>query len=95
LTWVFRNAKFLLLLSKKRETFAFLILTGDYMNKKLATLLFAIGFGAAAGSALAFPGDDPTCEQQCFTTYQANLAAGQDPDQARMDYMDCRDRCGI
>jgi len=65
------------------------------MNKKLATLLFAIGIGAAAGSALAFPGDDPTCEQQCFTTYQACQAAGEDPLQCRMDHMDCRDRCGI
>jgi hypothetical protein len=65
------------------------------MNKKLATLLFAIGIGASAGSALAIPGDPLTCDQQCFRTYQACKASGVDPLQCQMDHSECRDRCGI
>ncbi len=65
------------------------------MNKKLATLLFAIGMGASAGSALAVAGDPPSCSTSCFNTYLACKAAGVDPDECMMDLSACRDRCGI
>jgi hypothetical protein len=65
------------------------------MNKKLATLLFAIGIGASAGSALAIPGDPLPCSTQCFNTYKACKAAGVDLAQCDMDFSACRDRCGI
>lgn len=66
------------------------------MNKKLATLLFAIGMGVSAGSALAFiPGDEPSCGTQCFRSFQACKAAGVDEAQCQADFSACRDRCGI
>lgn len=65
------------------------------MNKKLATLLFAIGIGLSGGSALAFGPDAPSCSQQCFTLYKACKAAGVPVGECEMDFSACRDRCGI
>ena len=69
-----------------------LILFGDNMNKKLATLLFAIGLGASAGSALAFGPFEPTCAQQCFKLFQA---CGVNLPECQYELSTCRDRCGI
>jgi len=62
------------------------------MNRKLATLLFAIGLGAAS-SAWAWP--DPECGAGCWATYQHCVASGEDPVQCNMDRIDCEARCGI
>jgi len=73
-----------------------LILLETNMNKKLATLLFAIGLGLAGNSALAFgPLDPPSCAQQCFTLFKACKAAGVPEGECQMDFSACRDRCGI
>lgn len=66
------------------------------MNKKFATLLFAIGLGASAGTALAFgPLDEPTCGYYCRQSYDWCIADGTDPGQCYMDRIDCDGRCGI
>lgn len=66
------------------------------MNKKLATLLFAMGIGISAGSALAFdPLDEPSCGTQCFRSFQACKAAGVAEAECQADFSACRDRCGI
>ena len=66
------------------------------MNKKLATLLFAIGLGASASSALAFnPFGEYPCEYYCRQNYNACIDDGTDPGQCYMDRIDCDARCGI
>jgi len=66
------------------------------MNKKLATLLFALGIGISGGSAFAFDPDDvPSCGTQCFRSFQACKAAGVPLAQCQEDFSACRDRCGI
>lgn len=61
------------------------------MNKKLATLLFALGLGAA--SAQAFAGT--SCASYCLRNYQACVANGYPEAECDLTRMECYDRCGI
>ncbi|MGJ9420071.1 hypothetical protein ACHAC9_20310 [Massilia sp. CMS3.1] len=61
------------------------------MNKKLATLLFAIGLGVSASSAMAVG----SCQWNCKLAYDACMKSGEDALQCDMDRLDCYSRCGI
>jgi len=59
------------------------------MNRKIATLLFAIGLGAAAGPALA------SCEFYCATDYRVCIQNGWSVAECNAERMVClRDMCG-
>ena len=59
------------------------------MNKKLATLLFAIGLGAAAAPAFA------SCEFYCASDYRACVAGGTPAAECAAERTAClRDMCG-
>jgi len=63
------------------------------MNRKLATLLFAMGVGASASSAMAQI--QPGCGWTCQRNYQACVRNGYDALQCDLDRLDCLSRCGI
>lgn len=67
------------------------------MNKKLATLLFAVGIGASTGPALAFgPFDEYQCGYYCRQSYEECVAYGYGTQaECNMDRIDCEARCGI
>jgi len=59
------------------------------MNKKIATLLFAIGLGAAAAPAFA------SCEFYCASDYRVCVAGGWSVAECAAEHMAClRDMCG-
>jgi hypothetical protein len=58
------------------------------MNKKLATLLFAIGLGAASAQALAYSCFD------CHRQYQACIASGAAQADCAEAQILCNDLCG-
>jgi hypothetical protein len=59
------------------------------MNKKLATLLFAIGVGAASASAMAGP-----CEYWCHYGRTSCLnSPGIDPATCDENYLNCMADC--
>ena len=59
------------------------------MNKKLATLLFAIGLGAAAAPAFA------SCEFYCASDYRVCVAGGTAAAECAAERTAClRDMCG-
>jgi hypothetical protein len=58
------------------------------MNRKLASLLFAIGLGVASAPAFA------SCEYYCATEYRACMASGMDPASCQQDLAACRYDCG-
>jgi len=59
------------------------------MNKKIATLLFAIGLGVAASPALA------SCEYYCATDYRVCVAGGTPAAECAAERTAClRDMCG-
>jgi hypothetical protein len=60
------------------------------MNKKLATLLFAMGLGLTSTQALAV-----SCGWACLRAYQACVASGTAELDCLLDRLDCTDRCGI
>lgn len=62
------------------------------MNKKLATLLFAIGVGAAS-SAYAWP--DPECGRGCWETYMHCRDSGTNMEYCEFERIECQTRCGI
>jgi hypothetical protein len=65
------------------------IIRRQCMNKKLATLLFAIGLGATSAQALA--------SYSCFTChrqYQACIAAGEPEADCAEAQILCNDLCG-
>jgi hypothetical protein len=57
------------------------------MNKKLATLLFAIGLGTAAAPAFA------SCAYWCEADYNTCLQRGFDPAQCEAQLDACYDAC--
>lgn len=66
------------------------------MNKKVASLLFAIAAAASVTTALAGPPTGPTCQWTCKLEYEACLDNGGDPLQCLDDRMQCTGgRCGI
>lgn len=60
------------------------------MNKKLAVLLFALGFGAASAPAIA-----TSCEGYCNLAYVACKNAGNDPYECAVIKADCFDNCAF
>jgi hypothetical protein len=60
------------------------------MNKKLATLLFAIGLGATSAQAVA-----DSCGWTCLRAYQACVNSGTAQLDCDLERLDCYDRCGI
>jgi hypothetical protein len=61
--------------------------TGDNMNKKLASLMFAIGLGVASAPAFA------SCTYYCVSEYNACIAGGDDPATCQADRQMCLDAC--
>ena len=57
------------------------------MNKKLATLLFAIGIGAASAPAFA------SCTYYCVAEYNACIGGGTDKPTCDADRQMCLDAC--
>lgn len=65
------------------------------MNKKIATLLFAIAAAASVTTAVAGP-NGPTCQWTCKLEYEACLDNGGDALECLDERMRCTgDRCGI
>jgi len=61
------------------------------MNKKLASLMFAIGVGAASASAPAFA----SCQSACATIYRSCIAAGGTNTDCRAEQQECLElTCG-
>jgi hypothetical protein len=59
------------------------------MNKKLATLLFSIGIGAASAAAVAGP-----CQYWCqYGRTTCESQPGIDPATCEQNFLDCMDAC--
>jgi hypothetical protein len=58
------------------------------MNRKLATLLFAIGIGVTAVPAMA------SCIHYCAVSYAACIKAGKPMEQCDAAQAACEDACG-
>jgi len=66
------------------------------MNKKVASLLFAIAAAASVTTAMAGPPTGPSCQWTCKLEYDACLDNGGDPEQCLDDRIMCTSgRCGI
>lgn len=63
------------------------------MNKKLATLLFAIAAGVSATAGAQVSG--ASCMWTCKLIYDDCVRSGTDQLQCDLDRQDCYARCGI